>query len=116
MYTFYVVMSIILCLIMSLNALCWNCRGIMSSAYPLANMLDKFNIDIALINEHKLLPRSAMFMNTIHSEYECIVNVNENVENYGAVNCGKGGTAIMYKRSLSFCINIIPFITKILAY
>ena len=94
---------------MSLNVFCWYCRGIMSSAYPLANMLDKYNVDIALISEHKLLPRSAMFMNSIHIDYDCYVNVDVNVDNYGPLKCGKAGTAILFKKSLSFSINQLPF-------
>ena len=45
----------ILIFFMLFNILCWNVRGIMSSAYSLSNMLDNQHIDIALITEHKLL-------------------------------------------------------------
>jgi len=55
--------------LMLINFLCWNVRGIMSTAYSLSDMLDQKNIDIALITEHKLLPRSQHFLQSIHLNY-----------------------------------------------
>jgi len=51
---------------MNINLLSWNCRGIMSSAFALSEMLDRNHIDIALLTEHTLLLRSNRFLNTIH--------------------------------------------------
>jgi len=68
-------------------------------------MLDRNRIDIALLTEHKLLLRSNRFLNTIHSDYDCIVKIDDKVEQYGFLKCGKGGTAIMYKKCLSSFIS-----------
>ena len=43
---------------MLINCICWNVRGKMSSAYSLSYLLDSEKIDVALITEHKLRPRS----------------------------------------------------------
>ena len=39
-----------------LNVVAWNVRGIMSSAAPLSHILENHSIDIDFITEHKLLP------------------------------------------------------------
>ena len=95
----YIILSL-----MTFNLFSWNCRGIMSSAYPLCDFLDKHDIDIALISEHKLLPRSIDFFKSLNQEYCTRVVVDSNIEQYGPLKCGKGGTAIMYKKSLSISI------------
>ena len=83
---------------MQINILCWNCRGIMSSAYPLSTLLDNHDIDIALISEHKLLPRSIALFDSINPKYSSFVNVDSNVDQYGSLKCGRSGTAVMYKK------------------
>ena len=52
-------------LLMSINFICWNVRGIMSSAFPLSALINKYKVDVALITEHKLLPKSASFLSTL---------------------------------------------------
>lgn len=98
---------LILYSIMGCNLLCWNVRGIMSSAYPLSQMLDDYAIDIALITEHKLLPYSSVFLNSIHQDYNYALTVDESISQYGSVRCGKAGTAIMYKKSIQSYVNTI---------
>ena len=63
-------------------------------------MLDSKHIDIALLSEHKLLPRSATFMDTIHPNYASIVTIDRSIEAFTTYRCGKAGTAIMVKHSL----------------
>jgi len=96
---------------MNIHLLSWNCRGIMSSAFALSEMLDRNRIDIALLTEHKLLSRSNRFLNTIHSDYDydCIVKIDDKVEQYGSLKCGKGGIAIMYKKCLSSLVSQVQF-------
>ena len=65
---------------MFLNILTWNCRGIMSSAYPLSQILDTYSVDIALTVEHKLMPHSALFMDSIHSNYSSLVNLDRSLD------------------------------------
>ena len=90
-----------------LNIMCWNVRGIMSSAYPLSQQLDQNNIDIALISEHKLLPRSAGFLNSIHQNYESYVTTVDSVNQFGSIRCGRAGTAILYKKQLHAIVDQI---------
>lgn len=92
---------------MGFNLLCWNVRGIMSSAYPLSQMLDDYAIDIALITEHKLLPYSSVFLNSIHQDYNYALTVDDSISQYGSVRCGKAGTAIMYKKCIQSSVNNI---------
>ena len=49
-----------------LNILTWNVRGIISSAYCVSKLLDLTDCDFALLCEHKLLPHSLHFMDSIN--------------------------------------------------
>ena len=51
---------------MIINIVAWNVRGIMSSAVPLSHILQSNSIDISFISEHKLLPKSLSFLDSIH--------------------------------------------------
>ena len=54
---------------MTTNILIWNVRGIMSSSVALSNILDSKRMDIAIISEHRLLPSSVSFLESINSRY-----------------------------------------------
>ena len=64
--------------IMTLNVLCWNVRGVMSSALSLSlslslsHMLDAHSVDVALITKHTSLTRSESFFSSIHSNYKTV--------------------------------------------
>ena len=79
----------------------WNVRGKMSSANPLSNLLDSEKIDVALITEHKLLPRSIPFLDTINSKYKSTCSFCSDVDYFTHVRCGKAGTAILYRKDIS---------------
>ena len=89
---------------MSLILLNWNGRGVMSSAFSLSNLLETHNIDIALITEHKLLPRSAHFLRTIHHSYRAIYTVDDTIDQY-THHCDKDGTAILYKENIANAVS-----------
>jgi len=72
----------------------------MSSAFCLSQLLDENDIDFAFITEHKLLPRSSMFLDSIHSSYYSLYTIDDSIDQYGQAKCGKAGTAILYKKSL----------------
>ena len=92
--------------LMLINFLCWNVRGInMSTAYSLSDMLDQKNIDIALITEHKLLPRSQHFLQSINPNYYAFNTCDDTLDNYGLARCGKAGTAILIRKSLQTVIS-----------
>ena len=82
---------------MNCNVLTWNVRGAMSSAGSISYLLDKYNIDIACIIEHKLKPITSSFLDTIHGNYKALTVCDESL-----VKCGKGGVSILYKKSLAF--------------
>jgi len=84
-----------LLLAMLFNLLCWNVRGIMSSAFSLSEMLDKRSIDIALLTEHKLLPRSQHFLSSINPLFYAYNTCDNSLDNFGHLRCGKAGTAIL---------------------
>ena len=75
----------------------------MSSAGSLSKLLDDKNIDIAFISEHKLREQQVSFLNSIHSNFSahtiCDTSVGPNAR------CGKGGVAILYKKSCQFTIS-----------
>ncbi len=87
--------------IMTLNILCWNVRGIMSSTLCLNLLLDKLSCDIAFISEHKLQPYNKCFMDSIHSNY---LNVTACADTWNNENNsyyhGKAGVSILYKKHL----------------
>lgn len=85
---------------MALNLLLWNVRGIMSSTICLGNLLDQYDCDIAFINEHKLRPQNASFMDSIHSKYATFTCCQETSDPFGPIKCGKSGVSIMFKKQL----------------
>ena len=82
----------------------WNVRGAMSSAGSISYLLDKYDVNIACISEHKLKPQCESFLNSINSKYDAYT-MCEPVERD---RCGKAGVSIMYKKDLSFCVNKLP--------
>lgn len=94
--------------IMMINLFSWNCRGIMSSAFALSEFLDTYDIDVALVTEHKLFPKSANFLESINPKYCSYATFDESVDQYGSLRCGKAGTAVLYKKSLKGTISQLP--------
>ena len=97
---------LLILLIMASTECCiltWNVRGIMSSAGSLSKLLDDKNIDIAFISEHKLREQQDTFLNSVHSNYSAFTLCDASVG--PRARCGKGGVAIMYKKSCQFTIS-----------
>jgi len=88
------------CSILCYNLLCWNVRGIMSSAYSRSETHDKKCIDIALITEHKLLPRSQHFLDSINCNFYSLSPCDTTMDNFGHYRCGKAGCSILVRKSL----------------
>ena len=91
-----------------LNLFCWNCRGIMSSAFSLSEFLDNNDIDIALISEHKLFPKSATFLESINRQYAAYATFDTRLNQYGPLRCGRAGTAVLFKKTLNGRISRLP--------
>ena len=92
----------------NINAECriltWNVRGAMSSAGSIGHVLDKYDVDIACICEHKLKPSCSSFLDSIHSAY----TAHTNYEALGnAYTCGKGGVSVLVRKSLSFSVDFL---------
>lgn len=68
----------------------------MSSAFLLSEMLNGLTIDFAFITEHKLLPHSMLFLDSIDPAYIHFASCDNSHDNYESLRCGKGGTAILY--------------------
>ena len=96
-----------------LNIMCWNVRGIMSSAYVLSELLEKHDIDVCIVSEHKLLIHSRSFMDSIHPAYKSISVCDTTIYQYGPAKCGKGGVSILYKKSLSNFISEVDCVNNI---
>ena len=79
----------------------WNVRGIMSSSMCLSNLLIDKNIDIVLINEHKLLPYNKSFIDSIDRQFTALTKCDTSTEQYGMLKCDKAGVSIMYHKRLS---------------
>ena len=106
----FIRLPLLLFYIMLLNTLCCNVRGIMSSAYSLSDTLDKKCIDIALITEHKLLPRSSHYLNSINCNFYSLSTCNTTMDNFGHNRCGKAGCAILVCKSLRTFISKVNII------
>ena len=78
-----------LTIIMLLNLLTWNVRGIMSSAFTLSQLLSCYNADIALITEHKLMPHSKCFFDSIHPSYASAVKSPSRLTHIAGHHAGK---------------------------
>ena len=102
----------ILQVIMHLNILSWNVRGIMSSALSFSAMLDKYDVDVACITEHKLLQHLLPFCDSIRSDYKCTAKAEDISSNSTLIKCGKGGVAIFCKSSLMRYANFIDDINS----
>ena len=91
------------------NLLTWNVRGIISSTLPVCAMLDKSKCDVAIISEHKLNKFSANYFDSIHSEYFSVVKIqcNSSSEHYVHPTRGRGGVALLLKKSLRFSVKQI---------
>lgn len=89
----------------------WNVRGIISSTLWLSSLLDKENCDIAILTEHKLKSETKTYLDSIHSDFYRFVKTDDSdlVQGIGtSYNTGKGGVAIMCRKSLSFSIKEMP--------
>ena len=95
---------------MLLNILTWNVRGIMSSAYSLSYMLSFYNVDIALITEHKLMHHSQSFFDSIDKRFSVISTISKDIDPYSRASCGKGGVGIMYRKQLNCTVSPIDTI------
>ena len=65
--------------------------GVMSSAFTLSKMLDNFNVDIAILSEHKLLPQSKGFLDSVNNNYSSYVKTDSSIDPYKSFSRGKGG-------------------------
>ena len=78
---------------MDLKVACWNCRGIMSAAPYLTNILSELKIDVIAIAEHWLRKSQFHFLNTVDSNYRAY---GKSVDEYHPelYNCNfRGGVA-----------------------
>ena len=83
----------------------WNVRGVISSTTCLSTLLEKEKCDILVITEHKLKESTHNYLDSIHNEYACFVKLDdENIMHGNSAFTGKGGVAIMYKKSLMFSV------------
>ena len=86
----------------------WNVRGIFSSTTCLSTLLDREKCDVIVITEHKLKQSTKAYLDTIHKDYACFVKLDDDETMfYNSAFSGKGGVAIMYKKSLMFSVKEI---------
>ena len=61
--------------------------------------------DIALTNEHKLLSHNCSFMSCLNSNY--LSHTHCETESCPLTYCGRGGVSILYKKSLTYNVEIL---------
>lgn len=82
----------------TLNFLCWNATGIMSSASYLSDILNKKAIDICGISEHWLYQKDLNFLNEIDNNYHSHAVSDSVLMLPGRRRVGKGGVAILWHK------------------
>ena len=88
----------------SLNIMCWNARGIMTSTPYLAQCLKTHNVDICGISEHWLRECNLCYLDSIDNQYTGFGKAvtETDPERY---NCNqRGGVAILYRKNIEWCI------------
>ena len=84
---------------------------LLQSAYSLSNMFNNQHIDIALITEHKPLPRSQHFLCSINNNFYAYNTCDSSSNNYAISGCGKAGTAILFRKSLQNYVSLVNTIS-----
>ena len=101
--TLMITMLILITIMGELNIATYNCRGAMSS-YPYIDKLLS-SADILCLQEHHLCNETKEFLNTINTDFDVnVVLCNENANNLES-KLRKGGIAILWKKSLGYCIS-----------
>ena len=87
-------------------AICtFNCRSVKNSVHEVRELCEKF--DLILIQEHWLLPNELGMLNNIHPEFMSVAHSAVDISHDVLVGRPYGGTAILYRKSLS------NFITRV---
>ena len=81
-----------------LKIMCWNVRGVMSSALCLSNILNLYKPDIMVICEHKLSSQNLAFLNTLHSEYTAFPFTDMDTTNT---------VSVLVKQQLMFSVSLL---------
>ena len=80
-----------------INLVTWNATGLMSSAGYLCKVLQSHEIDFCGVAEHWLSSNSSNFINSLSSNYNSIVVIDNNYKNRNS-KMGRGGVALMWNR------------------
>jgi len=88
-------------------AMCtFNCRSVKNSVHEVRELCAKF--DLILIQEHWLLPNELGMLNNIHPEFMSVAHSAVDISHDVLVGRPYGGTAILYRKSLSNLITRLP--------
>ncbi|PJE78123.1 hypothetical protein CI610_02945 [invertebrate metagenome] len=84
------------------NAMCWNCEGIMAGMPYLLKCLDTYDIDICGLSEHWVREYQLSFFNSFnHSGYKCFVKPVYEVDPFRYKCSIRGGVCLLYKSLLN---------------
>lgn len=86
-------------LMAQLNILSWNVRGIMTSTLPLSDMIQDYNVDIAIICEHRLRPQHRQFLASVHDGYDFLSKESESINCYNRNVRGRAASAYYIRKS-----------------
>ncbi len=84
----------------------FNCRSVKNSNYDVINLCNK--CDIVCLQEHWLLPNELNILNNINTEFISHGYSSVNISDSVLVGRPYGGTAILFRKSLSHLIKIVP--------
>ena len=92
---------------MHLNISCFNARGIMPSTKYIERVLQQNAIDVLAISEHWLFPEMLTYLDTMCEGYLAHGVSSHSLDPYTSHRRGKGGVAIVYKKTLKHNITTI---------
>ena len=91
-----------------LKCISWNARGIMYGGRFLCDLLSSTDIDVCAISEHFLFDDNLDFLNSLDAAYTYVGVCDSSLNPYDPCRRGKGGVALIWKKSISASAIILP--------
>lgn len=86
----------------------FNCQGAIRNVAYIAHLLENLKIDILCLSEHWLFPNSLCFLDSVSSDF-CSHGVSDSgLDISDPFRRGKGGVAIMWRKSLNNNVTLLP--------
>lgn len=85
----------------------FNCQGVIRNVLYVDKLLTDLDIDVMAISEHWLFPDSVAFIDSINTSYKSYARTDAKLNPLDPYRRGKGGVALMWKKTLDACVTPI---------